>query len=108
MRYANTIERARPLVRKAARVLDKLKPGWWKVGRFSLKRLNIGSCTNCVLGQVFKGDAKKDDWIDGFAAIDHVAELKQFDGTGVFTNDAAEEVWQATVERRRKNARKAA
>ena len=43
-------------VRNAARVLDKVIPGWHR--RVDLEKLNMNECTMCMLGQTFGEDAE--------------------------------------------------
>lgn len=63
-------------VRAGVALLDREEPGWFK--RVDLARLNVGSCSMCVLGQLFgayaSGVAELDlyftVWDLGFDAID--------------------------------------
>jgi hypothetical protein len=40
-------------VKRGAALLDEKRPGW--AGRIALDRLAMGSCSACVLGQIFGG-----------------------------------------------------
>lgn len=101
----------RKAVTKAARTLDRLKPGWWKRHRFSLRKLNIMSCHNCVLGQVFRKEAeKRSPNGDGFTyallayCIDGPRLSAVVDGIAVFASGVAEVAWRELIVRRRKRA----
>lgn len=51
--------KARSLVKKGAKLLDKEKPNWYKRWRLSLSSLNMESCNTCVLGQNYAADFRR-------------------------------------------------
>jgi hypothetical protein len=109
-----TMTRARAVL-EAAWHLDRLKPGWWKPRRFSLRRLNIADCDNCILGQVFEKDAKKvEKGRDGFfhALYDAAADgggtalvPSRIGGFSIFASGECEADWRRLILRRRARAR---
>lgn len=38
-------------VKAGAALLDDKRPGWWR--EIAVNRLSMGSCTNCILGQIY-------------------------------------------------------
>ena len=56
------------LVRNAALHLDTLKPGW--ASDVDVNLLNIGSCSNCVMGQVYFKEAYEQNKDDMYAYSD--------------------------------------
>lgn len=42
---------AREMVANGVKVLDEKVPGWWRA--IDLNSLNMGSCSHCMLGQLF-------------------------------------------------------
>lgn len=49
-------------VNKGAALLDKFHPGWYR--EINVSKLEMSSCTSCVLGQLFK------DFWDGVERLD--------------------------------------
>lgn len=90
-------------VAEAAKRLDKVVPGW--EDRVDLPTLNIASCSDCILGQVFRKEARA--WnrrlnLTGY----HYAMDKHWDGimSGLsiaFTQEDAERYWVQEIQSRR-------
>jgi len=105
----------RQAVLKSASLLDRLKPGWWKPRRFSLRRLALTSCTDCILGQVFEREALRinkaegHDCCTGFDFGLYRSEGPKLpSGTGehgTFSNPDSEPEWRRLIERRRQRAK---
>lgn len=95
------------LVPIAAKTLDKMKPGWWKLRRFSLARLDLMRCDDCVLGQVFAEEAKQSNAYEvhnGYGFAYRKRGLVRFFGSGTFAAENAEKVWKKLIQKRRKAA----
>lgn len=52
VRTASTPEKARIIVKRGVRLLDKAKPGWEK--KIKLERFDLGNEKYCVLGYVYR------------------------------------------------------
>jgi hypothetical protein len=75
-------------VKRQARVLDRIKPGWEK--KIEPEKLNLHSWGNCVLGQVYG------DYGTGVNELGDKAGLAEI----FFDNDPYREVWLKAVEQR--------
>ena len=54
------------MVKRGAKLLDDRRPNWWKM--IEPKRLNMLSCTDCILGQVYEGEGLDVPWGRGYKA----------------------------------------
>lgn len=52
VRTANTPEKARVIVKRGVRLLDKAKPGWFR--KINLAKFDLGDEHRCVLGYVYR------------------------------------------------------
>lgn len=52
-------ENARRKVANGVKLLDEKVPGWWKAGVIDLETLEMKSCFNCMLGQLFGYETEK-------------------------------------------------
>lgn len=68
MAEAMTATDARDTVRRGAAFLDATSPGWAE--RIDPRRLDMGSCDECILGQLYG------DYLDGLARIGFVRDVE--------------------------------
>jgi hypothetical protein len=91
--YVLTVAEARSRVAKGAALLDDKRPGW--ADRIDLASLDMGCCSQCVLGQVFGSFF----WAaSGFWPIHDLKQRAEEHGFDLNTADAdsvaaAEEEW---------------
>jgi hypothetical protein len=58
-------------VKRGIKLLDQAKPGWWRPGKIDLGRLDLSSCSLCVLGQLYNG--KPGGYARGLEALTKLA-----------------------------------
>jgi hypothetical protein len=84
-------------VTRGARVLDEVCPGWVK--RIDLAVLDIASCLDCVLGQLYgtfdDGAMVVEDFSVGLARLGFDVEI------GTHDVAALNQAWRAEIARRR-------
>jgi hypothetical protein len=92
------------VVLRVARVLDEKNPGWWKRGRFDLRRFNLDLPDRCVLGQAYPGGfvAGINDVAIGFWAA--VVKYARKPTIHVLAGREAEPTWRELIRERRRRA----
>lgn len=90
--------------------LDEVKPGW--VDLVDLEKLYLGSCTRCVLGQLFAENEKDLNGFDMGHIIlggwDSAVEEHGFDVPVIHQNDEYETLtseWKSYISSRRENVK---
>lgn len=90
-------------VADAACVLDEHKPGWYESVDLSI--LDMASCTNCILGQVFGGERDSIGEIPGWAFCHFFVSwlkpiLRDKERGAAFAAKAAAPFWVNEIEAR--------
>lgn len=91
-------------VTRAAKKLDKIKPGWENL--IDTQTLDIFQCDKCVLGQVFEEEANREGYLTGY----HLGMNRLWDqlfngGTGVaFSDTRGHDQWVQEINARREAA----
>lgn len=88
----------RGVVADGAAFLDERWPGWWK--RVNSRTLNVESCLNCVLGQLFGSYQEGMDWVSDMTG--HKFACRYGFATGTMGNyKLLTELWVEVLTQRR-------